>query len=210
MKKAQVNLSGKRKEWGNFRLGRRGKYEGGGDSTDIPLDRVQKRDPFHRSFRGTAFEKGTDSTVHSMGPIVCTVSSSSSSSSCLPLLPFALREKRALGCAERRCRLCVCVLFWLIAIVSLASFVCANYVFEFPVRLRVFLLNRLFGPRWRGRTQRNWRWYSRCTFVSATVHSVLIYSRSLCDHEAFCYYEEEVSRHFFCRCAWLRRMKLSY
>jgi hypothetical protein len=25
----------------------------------------------------------------------------------------------------------------------------------------------------------------------------LIYLRSLCDHEAFCYYEEEVSRHFF-------------
>lgn len=86
--------------------------KGGGDSTDIPRDRVQKRYPFHRSFRGTAFKKGTDSTVHSMGTIVCSVSSPSSSSSCLPLLlPFALREKRGLECAERRCRLCVCLLF---------------------------------------------------------------------------------------------------
>lgn len=102
--------------------------KGGGDSTDIPPDRVQKRDPFPRSFRG---RRGPIPPFHSMGPTVCSLSlSSSSSSSCSPLLlPFALRlfqwqqtfccKKRALGCAERRCRLfvfvCVCCVCFVLA-----------------------------------------------------------------------------------------------
>lgn len=103
-------------------------YEGGGE---IPP-----------TFRLTAFKNGTHSSVHSAGEgdrfhrsipwdrLSALSLSSSSSSSCSPLLlPFALRlfqwqqtfccKKRALGCAERRCRLfvfvCVCCVCFVLA-----------------------------------------------------------------------------------------------
>jgi hypothetical protein len=80
-----------------------------------------------------------------MGPTVCSVSSSSS---CSPLLPFALQgielldvHNGAVGCVCV-CVCLLCVLFWL---------------FSNSLYVYVFVVEQIIRAKVEWRTQRNWR-----------------------------------------------------
>lgn len=105
-------------------------------------------------------DKGTDSTVHSMGPTVWL---------CLFFFFFVFAAAAAIRVAGEEsswmCKtalsvVCVFVVLCFVLAVSnrFSGFFClCKLCFRIPCMFTCLLLNRLFGARWRGRTQRNWR-----------------------------------------------------
>lgn len=163
-----------------------------------------------------------------MGPTVCSLSSCSPLLLPFALLPFALRlfqwqqtfvarrelldvQNGVVGCL---C-LCVCCVCFVLAVSNRFSvfLLFLQTVFSnFLNVLRVCCWTDYSGQGGGGGHRETGDWYSsRCTFVSATVHSVLIYSRSLSAiTRLFVILNRRWAGHVFCRCAWLRRMQLLY